>query len=164
MATMTRKNADNDDDGDDDDDNTMTKATRTTTRTRTKMRTKTSTRRKTVTRMNRELRKELNIDMDPNIISHSNHEDMILYNKEKFKNHPSIKRIKDVTNLDRNFTFNFNTLDHMVNKINNLDLTKSNPLTSIPTKIVVDNSDIFAPILYNKIVVDNSDIFAPIYI
>ena len=31
----------------------------------------------------------------------------------------------------------------MVDKITNLDLTKSNPLTSIPTKIVVGNSDIF---------------------
>ena len=39
----------------------------------------------------------------------------------------------------------------MVNKINNLDLTKSNPLTSIPTKIVVGNSDIFAPIFYNNL-------------
>ena len=38
----------------------------------------------------------------------------------------------------------------MVDKINNLDLTKSNPLTSIPTKIVVGKSDIFAPILYNN--------------
>ena len=59
---------------------------------------------------------------------------MILYNIEKFKNHPSIKRIKDVTNLDGTFTFNFITLDNMVNKMNHLDLTKSNPLTSIPTK------------------------------
>jgi len=38
----------------------------------------------------------------------------------------------------------------MINAINNLDPTKSNPLTSIPTKIVVGNSDIFAPILYNN--------------
>ena len=78
--------------------------------------------------------KELNTDMDPNILSISNHDDMILYNREKFKNHPSIKRIKDVTNLDGTFTFNFITLDNMVNKMNHLDLTKSNPLTSIPTK------------------------------
>ena len=35
----------------------------------------------------------------------------------------------------------------MVNKI---DLTKSNPLTIIPTKIVVCNADIFAPTLYNN--------------
>ena len=75
---------------------------------------------------------------------------MILFNIEKFKNHPSIKRIKDVINLDKNFTFNLITLDNMVDKINNLDLTKSNPLTSIPTKIVVGNSDIFASILYNN--------------
>ena len=88
--------------------------------------------------------------MDPNILSQSYHEDMILYNIEKFKNHPSIKRIKDVINLDRNFIFNLITLDNMVDKINNLDLTKSNPLTSIPTKIVAGNSDIFAIILYNN--------------
>ena len=94
--------------------------------------------------------KELNIDMDPNILSQCNHEDMILYSIEKFKNHPSIKRIKDMINLDRNFTFNLITLDNMVDKINNLDLTKSNPLTSIPTKIGVGNSNIFAPILYNN--------------
>ena len=74
--------------------------------------------------------KELNTDMDPNILSKSNHDDMILYNIEKFKNHPSIKRIKDVTNLDRTFTFNSITLDNMVNKINNLDLTKSNQTQS----------------------------------
>ena len=55
-----------------------------------------------------------------------------------------------MTNLDRTFTFNFITLDNMVNKISNLDITKSNPLTSIPTKIVIGNSDIFTPILYNN--------------
>ena len=38
----------------------------------------------------------------------------------------------------------------MGNKIRNLDLTKSNPLTSIPTKIVACNSDIFTPILCNN--------------
>ena len=92
----------------------------------------------------------MNVDVDPNILSQSNHEDMVLYNIEKFKNRPSIKRIKDVINLDRNFIFNFITLDNMVDKINNLDLTKSNPLTSIPTKVVVGNSDIFAPVLYNN--------------
>ena len=94
--------------------------------------------------------KVLNIDMDPNILSTSNHEDIILHNIEKFKKHPSIINIKEVINLDTTFTFNFITFDNMVNKINNLDLTKSNPLTSIPTKIVVGNSDIFAPILYNN--------------
>ena len=40
----------------------------------------------------------------------------------------------------------FITSDNMVNKIDNLDLTKSNPVISIPTKTVVGNSDIFAPI------------------
>ena len=88
--------------------------------------------------------KTLNIDMDPNILSKSSHEDMILYNIEKFKKHPSIIKIKEVTNLGRTFTFNFITLDTMDNIINKLDLTKSNPLTSIPTNIVVGNSDIFA--------------------
>ena len=94
--------------------------------------------------------KELKIDMDPNILSKSSHEDIILYNIEKFKKHPSILKIKEVTNMDKTFTFNFVTLDNMIKKISNLDLTKSNPLTSIPTKIVVSNSDIFAPILYNN--------------
>ena len=55
-----------------------------------------------------------------------------------------------MTKLDQMFTFNFITLDNMGKKINNLDLTKSNPINSIPAKIVVGNSDIFAPILYNN--------------
>ena len=64
--------------------------------------------------------------MDPNILSKSNHEDIILYNIEKFKQHLGIIKIKEVINLHRTFTFNFITFDTMVNKINNLDQTKSN--------------------------------------
>ena len=94
--------------------------------------------------------KELGIVMDPNILLKSTHEDLILHNIEKFKNHPSIIKIKEVVNLDDTFIFNFITLDNMVDKINNLDITKSNPLNSIPSKIVITNSDIFAPILYNN--------------
>ena len=55
--------------------------------------------------------KELKIDMDPNILSKSNHKDMVLYNIDKFKIHPSIIKIKEVANLDRTFTFKFINLD-----------------------------------------------------
>ena len=48
---------------------------------------------------------------------------MILYNKEKFKKHPSFIKIKEVITLDRMFTFNFINFDTMVNKMNNLDRT-----------------------------------------
>ena len=94
--------------------------------------------------------KELNIAMDPLILSKSNHNDIILYNIEKFKRHPSIIKINETFNMETTFTFNFITLNNMGDKIKNLDLTKSNPLTSIPTKIIISNSDIFTSILYNN--------------
>ena len=73
-----------------------------------------------------------------------------LLQHRELKKHPTIIQMKEVINLDRMFPFNFIVFDIMVNKINNLDLTTSDPQTSIPTKIVVGNSDIFAPILYNN--------------
>ena len=93
---------------------------------------------------------KLNLDLDPNIMANSTQEDTILYNIERFKRHPSITKIKEVVKIDCSLSFNYIDLGDMINKIGNLDLTKSNPINSIPSKIVVANSDIVAPILYNN--------------
>ena len=45
------------------------------------------------------------------------------------------KKIKDITNLGKTYTSNFLTLHTMVNNINNLDPTTSNPLPTLLTKI-----------------------------
>ena len=71
--------------------------------------------------------------MNPNILFKSYHDDMIFYYIEKFKNYPSIRKSKEVTNLGETFTSNFITVDATVNKINYIE-------ASIHTKIVVGNS------------------------
>ena len=51
--------------------------------------------------------KELNIGMDPNIISTSDNIDNVTNYIDKFKIHPSILKIKHVLNIDKTFNFDF---------------------------------------------------------
>ena len=94
--------------------------------------------------------KELNIEMDPNILSPSDHTDIVLNYLEKFKKHPSLLKIKEVVNADKTFNFDFININNITEIINNLDISKSNPINSIPSKIIINNTDIFVPILYNN--------------
>ena len=94
--------------------------------------------------------KELNIDMDPIILSTSDNIDKVMNYIDKFKIHPSILKIKDVVNIDK--TFNFDSIDitNMTKIMYSLDTTKSNPINSIPAKIIISNWNIFMPILHNN--------------
>ena len=109
--------------------------------------------------------KELNIDMDPNIISTSDNIDNVTNCIDKFKIHPSILKIKHVVNIDKTFNFDFIDIKNMTKTMHSLDTTKSNPINTIPAKIIINNCDIFIPILHNNFnnnVINNCDIFIPI--
>ena len=83
--------------------------------------------------------KELNIDMDTIILSTSDNIDNVMNYIHKFKIHPSILKIKYVVNIDKTFNFDFIDITNM-----------TNPINSIPAKIIISNCDIFLPILHNN--------------
>ena len=67
-----------------------------------------------------------------------------------FKIHPSILKIKHVVNIDKTFNFDFIDIKNMSKTMHSLDTIKSNPINNIPAKIIVNNCDIFIPILHNN--------------
>ena len=64
---------------------------------------------------------------------------------EKFKHHPSIQKIKENVNVE--IKFHFSTVSESVikDKINSLDKKKPSTFNNIPTRILVENSDIISP-------------------
>ena len=76
--------------------------------------------------------------------------DPILLAIEKFENHPSILKIKEITQKNSCFSFKPTDLKSIIKEIANLNESKSTPIESIPTKVLKDNYDIIGP----KIVID----------
>ena len=68
---------------------------------------------------------------------------------KKYKNHPSIRKIKECCELNQ-FEFKPVTVNEIHLQIQKLNTNKSSPLNSIPAKILKHNADIFA-ILLQKI-------------
>ena len=92
----------------------------------------------------------LNITIDKNLLSEeAGINDLILSTIKKYENHPSIKAIKNNVRHDKSFAFDPITLREIENEIQNLDLSKVVQETDIPSKIIKENSDIFAPVFYN---------------
>ena len=101
--------------------------------------------------------KTLNITMDPNFISDtSNIQDPVLMAVEKYQNHPSILKIKEVHGETNHFSFAFITIEDIYNEITSVNCSKSSPLSSIPAKLLKENIDYLSPILYNNF---NNSIF-----
>ena len=101
--------------------------------------------------------KTLNITMDPNFISDtSNIQDPVLMAVEKYQNHPSILKIKEVHGETNHFSFVFITIKDIYNEIMSVNCSKSSPLFSIPAKLLEENIDYLSPILYNNF---NNSIF-----
>ena len=77
-------------------------------------------------------------------------EDLIFRAIEKYKDHPSIQKIKE--NVPQNASFSFKSTDikTVIKEIGNLDESKSTPIESIPAKILKDHFDIIGP----KIAID----------
>ena len=76
--------------------------------------------------------------------------DEVLRAIEKYKDHPSIVKIRQHTPEGACFSFKPTDLDSVMKEINNLNESKSSPIESIPAKILKDISDILSP----KIVID----------
>ena len=93
----------------------------------------------------------LNVDIDPGLLVNVDHiDDPILKAIEKYKNHPSIIKIKEVREIPMLFEFNFLTMHEVALEIRNINSSKSNPIDSIPAKMIKENSSFFCTLLYNN--------------
>ena len=73
-----------------------------------------------------------------------NDNEPILNYINKFKNHPSIKVIKSRKKEEQTFTFNYVSYEEVLNEVRKLQTTKTTQQNDIPTKILKENSEVFA--------------------
>ena len=59
---------------------------------------------------------------------------------EKFKNHPSIQKIKINVKVEATFHFKNVSVSEMMQQINSLEKRKTTTFNNIPTRILVENS------------------------
>ena len=86
---------------------------------------------------------ELNINIDENLLSSTDDlTDPIDIAIQKFKNHPSIRLIKENTTSAPNFDFDKVSLSEVEQEIQHLNRNKCGTFESIPTKLLKENSDI----------------------
>ena len=67
----------------------------------------------------------------------------------KFRNHPSIIKIKEKVHTNIKFSFAVNTLNNIEGKIKEMNASKPTPINTIPSKILRDNSDIIPKYIFN---------------
>ena len=76
------------------------------------------------------------------------------------KNHPSTLEIKKKVFSDVAFPFSFKevTLNEIINKIKSLDQSRATQSNDIPTKVIIENYDIFATFITESfnIMIENS--------
>ena len=77
----------------------------------------------------------------------------------KFRNHPSIAKIKSKNSDSCHFSFTAITYISVLEKIENLDIAKASQKTDIPTKILKQNSNYFAKYIFENInyCIENSE-------
>ena len=80
-----------------------------------------------------------------------NDNELILNYINKFKNHPSIKRIKSRKREEQTFTFSYVSYEEVLNEIRKLQTTKTTQQNDIPTKILKENSEVFARYFHKNI-------------
>ena len=61
---------------------------------------------------------------------------------EKYKNHLSIKKVKECFTCSESFHFRQGTVEEVLCQLRKLNPRKSHPLGSIPAKVMKENSDI----------------------
>ena len=95
--------------------------------------------------------KELNLVINNEFLVNDDHiGDPVQKAIEKHKNHPSVKAISE--KYDKNtFSFRYVSLDEIKKEIKNLNTNKACQDTDIPTKIVQENSDIFAEFIFQNL-------------
>ena len=74
--------------------------------------------------------------------------DYILKAIDKYRNHPSIKAIKRVSNSIELLSHDIVDREKILKEINSLDHTKACQQADIYTKIILKNADIFAEVLH----------------
>ena len=93
----------------------------------------------------------LNVDIDPGLLLNVDHiDDPILKAIERYKNHPSIIKIKEAREIPMLFEFNFLTMYEILLEIIRSNNSKSNPIDSIPAKMIKKNSSFFCTLFYNN--------------
>ena len=93
-------------------------------------------------------------DSHQGVLDATNHLD-VNHVIEKFKNHPSVIKIKEKTNRTNTFTFSLISLDGMKHCIKQLNVNKPTTFNNIPAKILKEFNDICSgPIhkMYNKLI------------
>ena len=89
--------------------------------------------------------KNLNIEPNNEILNlNSYHPDPIIHAICKYKNHPSIIKIKENVSNDESFSFIHVSLDDVTNEIKLLCKSKASPKDTIPPQIIKDNCDILS--------------------
>ena len=80
-----------------------------------------------------------------------NDNEPILNYIKKFKNHPSIKVIKSRKKEEQTFTLNYVSYEEVLNKIRKLQTATTIQQNDIPTKILKENSEVFARYFHKNI-------------
>ena len=80
-----------------------------------------------------------------------NDDESILNYINKLKNHPSIKVIKSRKKEEQTFTFSYVSYEEVLNEIRKLQTTKTTQQNDIPTKILKENSEVFARYFHKNI-------------
>ena len=94
--------------------------------------------------------KNLKITINEDILSDTKDtDDPILIAIKKYKKHPSIRAIKDIS---KNNTFSFQKVSYekALKEIQKLDARKACQNTDVSTKIIKNNSDIFGDFIYQN--------------
>ena len=80
-----------------------------------------------------------------------NDNELILNYINKFENHPSIKVIKSRKKEEQTFTFDSVSYEEVISEIRKLQAGKTIKQNDIPTKILKENSDVFAIYFHKNI-------------
>ena len=69
----------------------------------------------------------------------------------KYRTHPSIIAIKENCNSSTLFNFSFVDKEDILKEIKNLKANKATQNTNIPTKLIKENSEIFADFIFENL-------------
>ena len=88
------------------------------------------------------------------IKGYQNEHENVIHNDEinraifKFKDHPSIIKIKDNVHVESKLIFDMINEEEIIHQIKNLNVNKPTTFNNIPVKIILENKDICSPFIY----------------
>ena len=94
----------------------------------------------------------MNIIIDPALISNTGHiEDLIGKAIEKYKNHPSIVKIKEVNGDTIRYSFKNFSVKEMIMEISKFSTSKSCRINRISAKIIKSNVTFFSNLMHGNL-------------